>query len=456
MREELAHIEKLITQAVMQIDPKESIDDDDPRYVDLSDLRGEEGHVINRMHLRFSRNISQGNRNLTFLITGHSGSGKSTELKTLKKRLEEEKYMVIYFSAEQALNIEDPGTPDILLAIAYEVYHQLQAKKISISERKLDNLLNWFSAVVYEKTNLKELEGEVKTTAKAEVGFPLIASLLAQITGRFRSVSDWKSTTRQEITKRISEFVAHTNELIDAAYEEAQNHGYKDLVLIIDNLEKLKLVEEKEKISNLEKIFLEDADILCALNCPTIYTVPLALICSTAGVRVSERYDDDFILPMVKLQHKDGKPNQEGIQRFIEVARKRIAPELRFQNSKALEEIALFSGGNIKEFIRLLSYLLNEAMPEDIPFSDELMQRTFRKLMRDYDLSVTAADYPLLAEVHRTKQQVATPEIHQQMIHRLFVLHYINGENWYDVHPAIQRLSGFQAAIASGRSINVS
>ncbi|MCB0183011.1 MAG: hypothetical protein KDE31_02040, partial [Caldilineaceae bacterium] len=75
----------------------------DRRYVDCTAVRGNDDAVkqlLNR--ITWSDELAT-----TQLFTGHRGCGKSTELLRLQKRLEQVNYAVIYFEADDVIDVED-------------------------------------------------------------------------------------------------------------------------------------------------------------------------------------------------------------------------------------------------------------------------------------------------------------------------------------------------------------
>jgi hypothetical protein len=94
----------------------------DPRYVDCTAVRGNEDAVT----LLFNAITWSDQPATAQLFTGHRGCGKSTELFRLEKRLEDAGYAVIYFGADEAIDVEDVIYSDVLVAIAQQVYSGLQ------------------------------------------------------------------------------------------------------------------------------------------------------------------------------------------------------------------------------------------------------------------------------------------------------------------------------------------
>ncbi|PKO20451.1 MAG: hypothetical protein CVU38_20045 [Chloroflexi bacterium HGW-Chloroflexi-1] len=123
------------------------------------------------------------------LFTGHRGCGKSTELFRLQKRLEVAGYAVIYFGADEAIDVEDVIYSDVLVAIAQQVFSGLHALSVKLDDDLLDDIFKWFAEVVYEKANTKEFQAEL--AAEFSLGTPKLllplAQLLAKITGQLKT-----------------------------------------------------------------------------------------------------------------------------------------------------------------------------------------------------------------------------------------------------------------------------
>jgi len=90
----------------VKLDPLES---GDPRYVDCSPARGGED-VVRFLSLR----IENSTHPMAQLISGHRGCGKSTELKRLVKDLENKGYLVVYFAADEDIDVGDLVYTDLL------------------------------------------------------------------------------------------------------------------------------------------------------------------------------------------------------------------------------------------------------------------------------------------------------------------------------------------------------
>ncbi len=160
---------------------------------------------------------------------------------------------------------------------------------------------------------------------------------------------------------------------------------------------------------------------------------------------------------MLKLHERDGKP-AAGFEAAREIIRRRIPDEhldefFGAQNREArVKRLIEWSGGYPREIVRLLRSCVAE------PFLDEeLFERILSTAADEYRRTVLGSAYPLLARLFVDKpSQVLEQEEQREMVDRLLqnnvVLGYLNGEPWYDIHPAVQTLKGVTDEIARLRA----
>lgn len=250
----------------------------DPRYVDCSAVRGGED-IVNLLALR----IDSSSHPLTQLISGHRGCGKSTELLRLVDCLEEMGFLVVYFAADEDIDMGDLIYTDLLLAIIKRLERNLAQKDIKIDERLMKGIMMWFAEVIYGWKD----ESAIKATLDTEFGLglstpailPPIAKLFARISGQIRTGHEIRKEVRLNLDPQVFQFIARINEFIQAAIPEIKKKGFRDLVLVIDNLDRIVLrqLDEKTGRTTHDALYLEHAEQLKALNAHMVYTVPISM-----------------------------------------------------------------------------------------------------------------------------------------------------------------------------------
>jgi ABC-type cobalamin/Fe3+-siderophores transport system ATPase subunit len=101
--------------------PDRPLEVGDSRYLDLKEVRNNQN--VSSM-LRTIRRTTQTNDFCKQLVTGHTGSGKSTELKRLQNQLEDARYFVVYLDVESSLDLQQITYQDVLLNVAQELMAQ--------------------------------------------------------------------------------------------------------------------------------------------------------------------------------------------------------------------------------------------------------------------------------------------------------------------------------------------
>ncbi|UCH95505.1 MAG: hypothetical protein JSV88_01295, partial [Candidatus Aminicenantes bacterium] len=281
---------------------------------------------------------------------------------------------------------------------------------------------------------------------------PLIAKLFAKVMGQLKYSTNERKILRRKIEPSVSQLMGFINNMVSQAEKILTKKGYLGMVIIYDNLEKMKLAypvsnETGEGRSTHETVFIDNYHHLTGIRCHKIYTVPLSLVYSIHLTRLVQLYDECYVLPMIKVcQTRSRKRNEKGIDTLLQVAGKRMDIEQIFESTELIKRIALFSGGNVREFIRILRYLVEPALPGDLPFREQDILFTFRRIIRDYETSPSDKDFELLARVY-TNFSISNDSDHFRMLNNHFIFAYVDGETWYDVHPALQEISKFKDAL---------
>lgn len=419
----------------------------DPRYVDCTDARGNED-VVREMLTRILWWDKPSP--ITQLFTGHLGSGKSTELLRLQRRLEDAGYVVIYFVTSEFLELNDLVYSDVLVAIAQQVFNGLQSLNVRLDDELLDPIFAWFADIVFEKANTREFQAELG--AEFSVGPKILtplAQLLAKITGQLRTGVESRQQIRSRLDPEIAQLIDRINLLIMTGTVELRKRGKKGLVIIADNLDKIPMRWLDAGRSNHDALYIEHGEQLRALRCHVIYTVPISLFYSPKTQLLTGAFPNYTVLAMIKEHSRDNQPYQEGLDKLRQILGERIALDEVF-TEKALDMLCAESGGHPRFLMTLVRYSAEHA--EDRypkPIGETSAERAIARLTSEFSRSIPEEHFPLLAKVYRTKQ-IRNDSDHQLMLHTLSVLEYRNGgEPWYDVHPSVRRLAKFREALTN-------
>ena len=125
------------------------------------------------------------------------------------------------------------------------------------------------------------------------------------------------------------------------------------LMIILDGLEKTadSSVNAESKETACREVFLNNPQML-RLPCNIVYTIPPFMIQYSS--ELGALYDCELVfLPMVRVAHRDGQPDEEGIAGLRRAVDHRIPISL-FENQDDLRHLIQCSGGYLRDLLRLL------------------------------------------------------------------------------------------------------
>ncbi|MFA6921853.1 MAG: ATP-binding protein [Gallionella sp.] len=409
-------------------DPDQPLSAMDERYVDLSKVRGDTETIAKKI----TRNINRC-KSTQFhqqLLTGHRGCGKSTELLRLKAELEEHNFFVVYIDVEELLDMVDLNYLDVLLSIAKETENVLRNNDIMLNDALLEDIRLWFSDRVVEQSSTHELAGELKTQAEAGATIPFFAKLMSRITAEIKSASSRRSTTRQNLERELAVFIAKLNVLISDARRNVQLRGHKDLVLIVDGLEKMHYRLLEDNISSHAHLFVLHAEQLKAPQCHIVYTMPISL---GYNANLGNDFGNIQVMPMVKT-------SAEGVASLRQVIANRVDLAKTFEQPELLDRLTRLSGGVMRDLMRLIRFA-TETDSNKIGMME--INQACSTLIREYDRLLRDSEIEQIKWV-RENHRVTGEEVYARMLNLRLILEYQNGKRWADLHPAVMEISWVQ------------
>ncbi|MFL6216046.1 MAG: hypothetical protein ACJ74J_19340 [Blastocatellia bacterium] len=424
----------------------------DEYYCDCATARGESALVQ-----RFLRHLNLSQVPLCFLFSGHIGCGKSSELGQLWEALENPvegcaRYFAILLDASDYLDDFDASTTDILLAIMTELAAELRNRlgielKDSYFAKRLNEIKEFFLS------DVEINEGEL----------PLFGAKLK--IQRLKKDPEARKKVRARLEPRLSTLLEEMNLAFDEARLKIKTHQvpegerpYSDLVLIIDNLEKIRKIEGKsEGLDSQRELFLERYTQLTGMSAHVIYTVPLRLVRSANGPPLEQRYGPALVLPMIKIFERDPhQPFEAGLSGLRSLLQKRLGgiPLQDAFTDAALDFLLTYSGGHARN---LLTFVQNAcAYTDGIPIPLAAVQRAIQQAARTYSTAIPDHHWEKLArlDLSADNQIPNGDNDYLVMLENLSVLEYLDGGDdpfavagpWYAVNPIVRQLPKFKAA----------
>ncbi|MEK7990344.1 MAG: hypothetical protein VSS52_005005 [Thiotrichaceae bacterium] len=408
----------------------------DKRYQDLSTVRGQRKSWINNIARNIGRDQQVGEY-FSMLFSGHRGSGKTTELYQLKRKLEADNFFVVYLDIENILDMNDIEYQDVLLNVANALFLAMEEKNWQLNGELLENLSNWFANKIVEQDRKISLEAELKSEVEAGLK-TFFGGLLTKLTTALKVSSTQREVIRKNIERNLSVFKAHLQRLITESRQKIQKAGFVDLVIIVDGLEKLLYVHDKERQhDNHYELFILHAEQLKWVNSHIIYTVPITLASQT---NLKNEFSEMLVMPMVKVSSEEGK------EALCDLIARRVKIEAVFENKADVDELIILSGGAIRDLMILLRNVTetdgDKIVQDDIQYAKQALIKFYSRQL----ITLTEADKQVLQAIHR-KQPNEHSDSYARLTNNRIILEYENGELWQALHPAVLKIEAIRTLL---------
>lgn len=427
--EELRHL-------ISACDPNRPLSAGDPLYVAFDEgtpVRGTPGRscidVLQRLILLQDETCQ--------LFTGFPGTGKTTELGRLKQRLEASRDLptcCVYIDFEHWLDRYTPASiTDVLRVVAHVLDREATLAEGKDPDQEPGYLKRFWDFIAQTDVELKE------------IGFHAYGSSLML---ELKNNPSFHQKAEDALRVRFQQFASEARSAMHQAIlrlRQAPTTQAQRIVILADGLEKFTPLREEDRgvmEASVEGVFVQHARWL-HLPCHVVYTFPLWL-----RFRVAELgglYDGSpAVLPMVKICEQDGVPYPVGVDKLVDLVRRRVRDLARVFGDDldaTLLPILEASGGYPRDLLRMVRQLLidSRAFPAQAPDA----RRVIDELSHQYAFVVRGTNLPLLRQIATTHampqenaEQVAA---FGRLLERWLVLAYRDTDEWYDLHPLVRR-----------------
>ncbi len=425
-------MDDLLARVYQAFDPSPLEPEEDDLYIELDDVRGEAG-VVARLAKRIQLS---GDEYTCQLLAGHHGSGKSTELKRLKRELEtgENPFFVVYCEAKSDLDVNDVDFPEVLIAIVHQLARQLEEQV----------------GIKLKPGYFKDRWERLKKVLGSEVGFEEfeLQTGLFNLAGVIKSSPDARAKIREALEPEMGHLLIAANDVIGEATLELTKKKRSGLVILVDDLDKIVLrPHEASKCSTAEYLFVHRQPQLSAFKCHLVYTMPLSLAYSAHQGEIASRYGARVpVIPMTKIAKRPPKrgryePGFDCFRQIIEARLKSVEVEERtvFENDSVRDRLIELSGGQPRE----LMIMIREAIVSDtLPIRDAAVDRTEREGQRSYARLLMDEHSKIVESVRKNgvlKRTKANEDLVRELLDSRAILQYVNDDEWYGVNPLIRK-----------------
>jgi len=402
--------------------------EDEPLHENLSAVQG--GARFEKIENRIR--MADHSQFVRELVTGHAGSGKSTELLRLAARLRQPKatqeFHVVYLDAFEYLSQWGVRLPHILIALLAGLARQ---ERVDLKETRSARTL-----VARLKALVGGISSEIAKQFDSLAHIPVLTTLLRtnqEFSSKFR---DQAVTQIQDLLRLLSDLVAEVSKDLNV-----------EIVFIVDNLEKVPEQSMEGAASLHEALFVRDLPLL-DIPAHLVITYPISLNYSNAELLRAFPNASKTTLPMVGVRRPPGAQERgddpDGIAALRSLLLRRVAPEV-FADDAAIEHLIRSSGGCVRDLMRFTGELPIVAAP---PFTRDHVDQAIQDFRNDYERVLQGKPYVRhLREIEQTGQisDEIAPEWKREILLGLVVLEY-DTDTWFDVHPLAKRTRAFMAA----------
>jgi AAA ATPase domain len=385
-------------------------------------------------------NCSPSNNKIIF--TGHRGSGKSTLLGQFCRQVQDQ-YFVVRFSISDLIEMSDVNHINILFAIAVKLMEEAEDRGVKISLKTRKAFYLWFSK--YTKIESSSFESALEIEAGIDSG---ATTMMVKLFAKIKAILKANHVIREEIKTEFSKKISDLTDRIDDIAIAIQVSSGKEVLVIIDDLDKLSL-------EVVERVYRKNINVLFQPQFRIIYTIPMAatgdlelgaIIRNATNNRIQKMWATKFFARGAD-KIPGALPVADAVRTFEEILYKRLAPEL--VEPDVVQTMILKSGGALSEFIRLGRFCCQICLTELEKNPNQQNQKITRviveKALVEQRIEMTASlgqnAFAILSEVYRENVPLdSTDKIFLTLLHGLYILEYRNDDLWFAVNPIIKDL----------------
>ena len=406
----------------------------DERYVALYDEELTDADPVQQ----FARAVEFATEGVR-LFSGYRGAGKSTELRRLKRQLEESGHLVFLCDMEDYLNLSTAvDVSDFLMAVVGSFDDAIRGSEYKDALGSFQNF--W-----------EELKERLSSWKVKDVNVSA-----AVIKASLKSDPTFKQSLQKSMAGHIGALVANVRKFCATrvaalqAHAKAPDRPDRKVVLLVDSMEHIRgtFANALDVQSSVEALFAGHAEKLRIPDMHVVYTVPPYL--KVRYPNISQLYDEGGleILPSFKLHEQDGTEIEPAYRAIEQVVDKRGDwRRLLGRDNSVLHSLIRNSGGHLRILLGLLATVALQA--RTLPVPESTVKAAINRRRAEF-LPIPNDDARWLAAIAQTHQAELQGLQELPSLARFFdthlVLCYRNGDEWYDVHPLIKEHVLDQAA----------
>lgn len=384
-----------------------------------------------------------------FLLLGHRGCGKSTELNRMSERLIADGYKVRTITCSADLDLFNIVYSDLFILMGEALMQMAEEVGSPVGKDVLYAVADFWTEGTETVTFQKA--GGISAESGAAAETPGILERILKVFVRIKTDLKYNEETRKEYRKKItihsSEWIKLLNQVAEGIMRKTEG---KMPIIIFEDLDKL-------NPEDAWKVFYNYAAILSGMSFPIIYTFPVGLSYDTR-FSAMESYFETRTLPMIKIETIEGDSFQQGIDVIREIVARRARLDL-FEEG-VLDFLIRYTGGSLRDLFHAINSAAKrtERRRNSINSKDDSQERVSAVSMDDAERALSELetsltrriekkDYEFLLNIYNgNKELIEDKAMLLKMLQASVVLEY-NGKRWHNVHPLIVRFFKEQGLI---------
>jgi hypothetical protein len=364
------------------------------------------------------------------LLLGHRGCGKSTELNRLVQEFERTGQPVWVVNSMEELELTEVNHWDIMLLITMGLCGIAEKHGIKLPKKTLDDVFILLNKDV-ETTETIDDSNSVGLSAGVEAKTPALLSgffnFFSGIKAEMKASQSTRTTIREKIERRASEWILHINEIADQITGACNG---KQPIIIFEDLDKIPIPEMSFTIFR--------NSVLAQMPFPIIYTFPISQFYSPDFATINSFYDY-HVLPMIKVNNAEGNKNDDGFGVIREIVKLR-ADEGLFKET-ALTLLIEKTGGSLRDLFVCIVTAARRAVRRGVEkIEDEDAERALSDLKFELTARIEEKHHEMLKKIYcdpLERRKITDRGFLMEMMKAMVVLEYKDEKRWLDVHPLI-------------------
>lgn len=376
---------------------------------------------------RFRDHLLGQRQNAKLFLSGHVGSGKSTQINRLAADdALRGAFSVVLLRIDAGL-VAFLDAPQLLFLMAGALFDFGAREKLLTEDARWKASLRDLDARLFGDSGVVVKEGALSVEFNAFfLKLREDLKLSEHRRRQFRELGETQQSLLLDLLKAL------TLDIETSLVKQGRHHS---LLLLVDDLDKVRGPEQQKDI------FVTNLDLLYTVPFRALYTVPTGVVFGPSRAAVRRQIEHLYPVRVLDKSPEGFDPEKAFIPGsdafFRHALDQRVEPRL-FEDD-AVKLAAIYSGGVLREFFRLLRSAVSIARHNKLDIVDpRAVRAAVRDERRRETMGLYASDYEALLAIHRTHEMAKEED--RRYLDEARVLECYNDRTWYEANPLLWKV----------------